>query len=282
MARPVSRITIVPDGKLFYLPFEALMRSGPSAASGFRNSGAPGGRFFIEDYEVSYAPSASTLIAIQERPRRPPGSLEFLGVASSLKHDRRPIAFPQAGQLPPLEFAEREIETAASCFPKDKVRLLSGESATESDFLELPLDQFRIIHFATHGLYDDQNWLRSCLLLEQDSRGEHDGFLQPFDIYQLDLNAELVVLSACDLGLGRLEKGEGLFGMALAFFYAGARSFLCSLWSVDDQDSVLFMKTFYDRLHAGWTPGRALRQAKLEMMGPRGRAPYFWAGFVLF
>jgi len=281
LAGPISRITIVPDGKLFYLPFEALMRTGLPAASGFHSSAAPGGRFLVEDYEVSYAPSASTLMAIQERPRRPPGSLEFLGVASSWKRDRRPIVFPQAGQLPPLEHAEREIETAASCFPKDKVRLLSGESATESDFLKLPLDQFRIIHFAAHGLFDDQNWLRSCLLLEQDSGGEYDGFLQPFNIYQLDLNADLVVLSACDLGLGRLEKGEGLFGMALTFFYAGARSFLCSLWSVNDQDSVLFMKTFYDRLRAGWTSGAALRQAKLDMLRKQGRSPYYWAGFVI-
>jgi len=278
---PVSQIIIVPDGKLFYLPFEALLRPGSPSASAERDHPATAGRYLVEDYEVTYAPSASALMAIQDRPRRQPASLEFLGVACSGSHDSGPTTLGQAGRLPSLEYANQEIETAASHFPKDKVFLLGGTSAAESVFLKLPLERFRIIHFAAHGLIDDQNWLRSCLFLGMDGRGEHDGFLQPFDIYQLDLNADLVVLSACHLGVGPLEKGEGLTGMALTFIYAGARSFLCSLWSVNDRESVQFMKTFYERLSAGWTPSAALRQAKLDMLGKHGRAPYFWAGFVL-
>jgi CHAT domain-containing protein len=281
LSKTGSPIFIVPDGMLYYLPFEALSREVPHPGPGSPSPDRPAGRYLVEDHEVSYGPSASTLIAIRERPRRPSGAMDFLGVANSWMNGQRTIAFPISIQLPPLKYAEREVETAASFFPKDRVRLLRGEFVDERAFLEQPLGQFRIIHFATHGLFDDSSLLRSCLLLGRDRRGDTDGFLQLQNIYLLELNADLVVLSACHTGLGRLEKGEGLAAMALAFLYAGSRSFLCSLWSVNDRFSVQFMKTFYARLAAGWTPSAALREAKLDMLGGQGLSPFYWAGFLL-
>jgi CHAT domain-containing protein len=156
----------------------------------------------------------------------------------------------------------------------------SREAATSSE-----LASYRIVHFATHGLLDDQHPELSGLVLSLvDENGRpRDGFLRLNDIYNLRLNPDLVVLSACQTGLGKEVRGEGLIGLTRGFMYAGARSVAASLWKVDDVATRELMMRFYGKMFkSGLRPAAALRAAQLEMLkSSEWRAPYYWAGFVL-
>jgi CHAT domain-containing protein len=147
------------------------------------------------------------------------------------------------------------------------------------------LQQFQIIHFSTHGRVDRENPEMSGIVLSMVNRqgGQENGFLQLHDIYNLNLSAQLVVVSACDSGLGKDIKGEGLVGLTRGFMYAGARSVMASLWQVDDAATAELTVHFYrEMLVKGATPSAALRAAKVAMWQQEERsAPYFWAAFVL-
>ncbi|HYE75996.1 MAG TPA: CHAT domain-containing protein, partial [Blastocatellia bacterium] len=154
------------------------------------------------------------------------------------------------------------------------------ESATSKE-----LSQYRILHFATHGLINSQHPELSGLVLSLvDEKGEpQDGFLRLHDIYNLNLNADLVVLSACRTALGKEVNGEGLIGLTRGFMYAGAKSVIASLWDVRDEATAELMKRFYhNMLKQGQLPSAALRAAQISVLQePRWSAPYFWAGFTM-
>jgi CHAT domain-containing protein len=147
------------------------------------------------------------------------------------------------------------------------------------------LGEYRIIHFATHGILNTEHPALSGLVLSQfDEQGRpQDGFLRLHDIYNLNLPVEVVVLSACDTGLGKDIRGEGLFGLTRGFMYAGASSVVASLWKVDDEATAEFMNFFYrGMLQEGLPPAAALRKAQITMRGQkRWRSPYYWSAFVL-
>jgi len=147
------------------------------------------------------------------------------------------------------------------------------------------MSSYRIVHFATHGLLDDQHPELSGLVLSlvDESGNSKDGFLRLNEIYNLRLTADLVVLSACQTGLGKEVRGEGLIGLTRGFMYAGARSVAASLWKVDDVATRELMKRFYTKMfRSGLRPAAALRAAQLEMLKTQQwQAPYYWAGFVL-
>jgi CHAT domain-containing protein len=147
------------------------------------------------------------------------------------------------------------------------------------------LGQYRYIHFATHGLLDSQRpWLSSLALSMVDEHGKaQDGFLRAHEIYNLNLPAELVVLSACQTGLGKEIKGEGLVGMTRGFMYAGAGRVVVSLWNVNDKATAELMAKFYQKMFKeGQRPAAALRSAQVEMWrSSQWRSPYFWAAFAL-
>ena len=146
---------------------------------------------------------------------------------------------------------------------------------------------YRYVHFATHGLLDDEKPLYSGLAFsfsaaKQDPDG--DWLLQTFEIFGMKLNADLVTHSACETGLGKLTRGEGLVGMTRAFMYAGTPAVLVSLWSVADESTALFMADFYTRLRTGADKAVALAETKQWMMNhsnPEYRDPFYWAAFVL-
>jgi CHAT domain-containing protein len=145
--------------------------------------------------------------------------------------------------------------------------------------------QYQILHFATHGVLDsDDPQLSSIVLSWVDQNGNATyGLMSLYDIYSLDLSAELTVLSACQTALGKDIKGEGYIGLAHGFMSAGANTVVASLWKVDDKATSLLMTDFYQSmLQQGMPPSTALRAAKLKLMqDKRWRAPYYWAGFVL-
>jgi CHAT domain-containing protein len=147
------------------------------------------------------------------------------------------------------------------------------------------LAEYRVVHFATHGVLDNENPGLSGLILSLfDERGRpQDGFLRLHDIYSLNLPADLVVLSACDTALGKPLRGEGLMGLVRGFFYAGALRVVASLWKVDDEATGELMSRFYvEMLDEGRSPAAALRQAQLALWRDgRWQDPYYWAAFIL-
>jgi len=270
LSRNVKTLIVIPDGILNYLPFETLVR----AADG-RD------RFLVEDFEVAYSPSASALIRIANRPSPASFRMDFLGVANPFSLRAFGLSDAEEIEFPRLPFGVGEIRTIRKYFPRSRTEALLGKEAREDRFKALPLADFRIIHIAAHGFFDDRNWQRSALVLLRDPAGDEDGFVQANDVFPLKLRADLLVLSGCDTGAGLLEKGEGLSGISSAFLAAGAKSVLLSLWSVNDQAASVFMTAFYRHFTAGRSKSDALRRAKLELLDSKYRHPFFWAPFVL-
>jgi len=181
-----------------------------------------------------------------------------------------------------LKYSSFEIQKIASLFNKTKIKYFERNKASEEQLKAMNLTDYKIIHFATHSLIDDKQPARSSIVLSLDKDPQEDGFLQMREVYNLKLNADLVVLSACQTGLGQFIKGEGIEGINRAFFYAGASTVLMSLWSVNDQASAQLMERFYYHLHAGKSITKALQAAKLEMISSKILShPYYWAGFIV-
>jgi CHAT domain-containing protein len=147
------------------------------------------------------------------------------------------------------------------------------------------LSNYRIVHFATHGIINTERPELSGIVLSLFDREGHsqNGFLRLHDIYNLHLPADLVVLSACSTGLGKEVRGEGVIGLSRGFMFAGASGVIASLWKVDDDATAELMKHFYDALfQKGMSPSAALRHAQLALsQNKRWESPYYWAGFVI-
>ena len=184
-----------------------------------------------------------------------------------------------------LAFSRQEAESIIALTPKGSGLKATDFSASRDLVISQQLSQYRILHFATHGLLNSERPELSGLvfsLVDQEGNPQ-DGFLRLHEIYNLQLNADLVVLSACETGLGKEIKGEGLIGLTRGFMYSGAPRVVASLWNVDDLATAELMKLFYQRmLKDGMPAGAALRAAQLELSRQkRWASPYFWAGFVL-
>lgn len=278
-----TKLIIIPDGILTYLPFEALPTTG---------RGAPL-HWLVQDYEVSYAPSLSSYRELRARAgrthaRTKPGLLA-VGAPSYASPDKEREAAKLIESLYPelgtpnlaLPFAGREIDRAASYFPARRRTVLTGQTASEDAFKARASERNRVIHLAAHGLIDDRKPMRSAIVMAAPTTPDEDYLLQTREILDLDLDADLVVLSACRTGLGRLLRGEGIEGLNRAFFAAGASSVLMTLWSVSDEAGVPLMDSFYGRLLASDSIAAALRAAKLALIASPGYAhPYYWAGYV--
>ncbi|HEV2764718.1 MAG TPA: CHAT domain-containing protein, partial [Pyrinomonadaceae bacterium] len=189
--------------------------------------------------------------------------------------------------LPKLEYSLREANAITAVAPRGSWMKAVDFRASRATATSPALKQFRVVHFATHGLLNEKHPELSGIVLSMvNERGQpEDGFLSLRDIYQLDLPVELVVLSACRTGLGKQVQGEGLVGLTRGFMYAGAPRVVVSLWRVDDAATAELMGRFYRHLLGKNRPpaATALRRAKIEMMEAHAdwRAPYFWAGLVL-
>ena len=181
-----------------------------------------------------------------------------------------------------LKFSRIEIEKIESLFKRNKEEIFVREAATESQLKNLNLNDYKIIHFATHSLIDDKKPARSSIVLSLKNDTMEDGFVQMREIYNLELNADLVTLSACQTGLGQYIKGEGIEGLNRAFFFAGSSSILMSLWAVNDQATFQLMERFYTHLRSSNQIINSLRKAKLEMIDSDAVShPYYWAGFIV-
>jgi CHAT domain-containing protein len=185
-------------------------------------------------------------------------------------------------RLAPLRYSAVEIQNISHLFPAKNVTVLEKENATKRNLRSLPLADYKLIHFSAHSVIDDKKPARSAIILSLNPDQAEDSLLQARDIYNLKLNSDLVILSACQTGLGQFIRGEGIEGLSRAFFYAGSSSVLMSLWSVNDQATYLLMERFYRHLRGSESLLGALRKAKLEMIRSQAIShPYYWAGFTI-
>jgi CHAT domain-containing protein len=302
-----KRLVIVADGGLQYIPFEAL----PGPESGLAADRAAL-TTLLQNNEIVYEPSAST-IALLRRAQRSSTSKTVAVIADPVyaKDPVRTSTAPEGagspapglrerltrslrdigdnGQsvtLPRLEYSLREANAITSIAPRGSWMKAVGFKASRTTATSPLLKQFNIVHFATHGIFNDKNPELSGIVLSLvNERGQsQDGFLTLRDIYDLDLPVHLVVLSACQTGMGRPVRGEGLIGLTRGFMYAGARSVVVSLWRVNDQATAELMKRFYKHMLGKdkLPPAAALRQAQLEMQADKlWHDPYYWAGFIV-
>jgi CHAT domain-containing protein len=305
-----KRLLIVPDGVLQYIPFQALMVPATNAVS--LGQGADPIKSgdsvpLIVDHEIVNQPSASALaLVLTDTAQRKPaansiavfanpvfglddGRIKSPGMAQAelLKTQEtavRDIGFGE-GPIPALPASQEEAEAIIAFAPRGTGLKALGFDANRAAIMKPELAQYRIVHFATHGFIDYKHPELSGLVLslfDQNGRPQ-EGFVRLHDIYNLRLSADLVVLSACNTGLGKDVKGEGLIGLTRGFMYAGAGGVAASLWKVDDDATAELMKHFYEGMfQRGLTPAAALREAQLGMWKQkRWHAPYYWAAFVL-
>jgi CHAT domain-containing protein len=281
LLQPISEATqkkdlvVVPDGRLDLVPFDALVDAG--------------GRYVVESHTVTYAPSATGFFLLNEQARRPRVfSHTFLGVGGVPYSggELKQVALTRgydADSLNDLPASRDEVQAADSAIRGMSNTILLGPDATESAFKRADLANYRFIHLAVHGFASNVDPDRSALVLGSDPARGEDGFLQASEIVQMRLNADLVVLSACDSALGPIEGEEGIAALSRAFLLAGARSVVSTLWSIDDTFSSFLMKQFYGHLAANMPPAPALAAAKRDMVSKFGRSalPYYWAAFIV-
>ncbi len=296
----IKRLLIVADGALQYLPFGVLPEPMSSEAQPL-----------LVNHELAYSPSASLPALLRrEFGGRTPAARAVLALADPVLSldDRRLGAAKNSGQtrnsapqrasveltrstretelkLERLKFTRDEAQYIASLARQQEGLALLDFSANKKRLFDAGLDQYRVLHFATHGLLNSRHPELSGLVLSlvDEAGNPQDGFLRLHDVYNLKLNADLVVLSACRTALGREIKGEGLLGLTRGFMYAGASRVIASLWDVRDEATAELMKRFYQNLLKNrLAPAAALRAAQLSLLRePRWAAPYYWAGFVL-
>ncbi|MBO0861953.1 MAG: CHAT domain-containing protein, partial [Chloracidobacterium sp.] len=309
-----KRLVVVAPGALSYLPFAAL----PAPEDVGRRAGdyEP----LIAKHEVVSVPSVSVLSIIRNEMEGRRWAAKSVAVladpvfeasdprlasAKNEKSSGAPQAAPEADAegseltrairtmnfsdsragFTRLAFSRQEAKSIIALTPEGTGLEAVDFSASRDMAMSRELSQYRILHFATHGLLNSERPELSGLvfsLVDKDGKPQ-DGFLRLNEIYNLQLNADLVVLSACETGLGKEIKGEGLIGLTRGFMYAGAPRVVASLWNVDDLATSELMKLFYQgMLKDGLPAGAALRAAQIELSGQkRWASPYYWAGFVL-
>lgn len=261
-----ENLIIVPDGVLWELPFQALI--------------SDENKFLIESFAISYAPSLSVLREMS-RGKTTNRSDNFLGFGNPKLS--RQVYFSGAKEkrnfkFEPLPQAETEIKKISTFYGKNQSRLFIGNEAGE-DVFKSQAGNFGVLHLATHGVADNENPMFSFLVL---SAGKDDGVLEAWEVMQLSLNAEIVVLSACETGRGKLGEGEGIIGLSWAFFVAGVPTTVVSGWNVETGKTADLMVEFHRRLRQKSSKPKALQAAmNLILKNKKTNHPFYWAGFVL-
>ncbi|HKQ79398.1 MAG TPA: CHAT domain-containing protein [Blastocatellia bacterium] len=273
--RGSANLIIAPDDKLWDLPFQALL--------------APDGRYLLERSAVSYVPSLTVLRemkAQRDRRRTDPAGATLLALGNPSLGKRtveRAALALRDEKLTPLPEAEEEVKALGRLYGASRSKVFIGAEARE-DRLKIEAGQAGILHFATHGMMNNASPMYSHLVLAQGDTNE-DGLLEAWELMQLDLKAELAVLSACETARGRVGAGEGMIGLSWALFVAGVPATVVSQWKVESSATRELMIAFHRQLRAASAPApkaAALRQAALQLLkSPATRHPFYWAGFVL-
>lgn len=296
-----THLIIVPDGMLQRLPFEVLLKESAKKMDMDDLVDLP---YLIKDFAISYAPSVSVWARLHESiPKNTKAPNDFIAFGNPLYPEKAQglAASLLRGAAPqPLRYSKSEMERIGALFGRNRtVSIYQGAQANETTVKTLGLiNQYRFVHFSVHAGVNEAFPRFSGLLLslpastnvEIGSLSQGDGVLTAEEIMSLQLNAELVSLSACETGVGKLVNGEGLMGLMRAFIYAGTPSVAVSLWKVDDRATADLMEDFYKYLLHGkkqkngkqitLNKAGALREAQLEAIR-EGSAPYYWAPFII-
>jgi CHAT domain-containing protein len=275
LLRGKSSLVIAPDDQLWELPFQALLASD--------------GRYVIERSAVSYVPSLTVLREMKsQRNRRMAetagyGLLALGNPAIGKETIERAALALRDEKLDPLPEAETEVKALGRLYGNASSKVYTGAEARE-DRLKTEATQARVLHFATHGILNNASPMYSHLALAQGDKSE-DGLLEAWELMQLDLKADLAVLSACETARGRFGAGEGVIGLSWALFVAGVPATVVSQWKVESASTRDLMVAFHRQLRtdaAQTTKAAALRQAALSVLKkPATKHPFYWAGFVL-
>jgi CHAT domain-containing protein/Tfp pilus assembly protein PilF len=265
----ITDLVVIPTGRLGIIPFEALPYKSPNVTS-FGDA-----RYLIERFAIRYEFSAGLLLQKSKSTTTKPPAILLCA----------PVNFPEKDNLNDLPGTESEVKSISQLFASknQKSALLLGAKANEQEVKRQSLKDYSLIHFATHGVVDEKSPELSRIFLQNNSSSE-DGNLFAGEIYNLEMDANLVTLSACQTGLGKISKGEGVIGLSRALVYAGAKNIIVSFWSVADESTSELMKDFYQRLlnqpETGYS--QTLREAKISLMKTeKYSSPYYWAPFIL-
>jgi CHAT domain-containing protein len=265
----IDELVILPTGRLSIIPFEALFIRKTKNENAF-----PLLPYLLTKYSIRYEFSAALILQKSKTP----------SIANKSIFLCAPVTFEKDG-LGNLPGTESEVNEISQLFASKnfKSEVFARMEADEQKVKEGTLKDFSYLHFATHGIVDETNPELSRIYLHSSST-EEDGNLYAGEIYTMNLNADLVTLSACQTGLGKISKGEGVIGLSRALVYAGAKNIIVSFWSVADQSTANLMKAFYRQMLEPSTPNfsGALRQAKLNLIQEHKYAsPFYWAPFIL-
>ncbi len=281
---PLPELLLLPDAELHTVNFETLLDA-PTTAADHRQ------HLLLQRYTLAYLLSATTAVQFAQLARTAaPGALAVApGFDEALKQ-RYLASVPDSAAVDRdflrfvrQPFAQRTAEGLRSLL---SAKVMLGGDASEDRFRALAHD-YGILHLGTHAEMNERSPMYSRLVLSKDGAGvdaDADGYLHAYEIYELDLRAQLAVLTACETGTGRAEQGEGVRSLGYGFAYAGCPSLVSSLWSIDEQVSSAIITRFYEHLAAGLPKHAALRQAKLDHLATATdqlAQPYYWAGLVL-
>ena len=272
-----KELVVIPDDKLDYIPFDALLSQMPDTTKmNFRTL-----PYLVDDYSISYTYSATLLFDYFEKDKTADNDL--LAFAPSYEGDNRDYtasAEYRSGLLP-LPAVSKEVDFIRKFVNGD---VFKDSMAQENRFKELA-PNYDILHLAMHTIINDTLPMYSKLAFSKPyAGGKDDGWLNTNEIYTMNLKARMAVLSACNTGSGKLQKGEGVMSLARGFLYAGCPSIVMTLWEVEDESGAHIMKDFYRFLSKGKSKTEALREAKLEHIknaDPLKAHPHYWLGYVV-
>lgn len=271
-----EELIIIPDGPLGYLAFDALLTEAVNNADKLRYHELP---YLLKKHRLYYQYSTALLLQTEERGRD--ASLAYGGFAPSypaLPNAKRATQLVLNQPLSQLAFTEEEVRNTQAIWGGKQ---FIGADATKEVFMKEAAN-YKLLHLAMHGLLSGENTEFAALAFHPESDSAGQFLLSMEEIAAMELAADLVVLSACETGAGRLRRGEGVISMARAFREAGCPNILMSLWTADDKSSTLIMQDFFGRLKAGGNIAESIRAAKLNLMSTQflQSHPYYWAGFV--
>ncbi len=260
-----THLIIIPDGVLGYIPFEVLREKESGEAS-----------YLINSYRVRYAHSASYLNE-QIKKRNSESSNFFAGFLAT--GNKQGSGLIKRSGLAALKYAEKEVHAIVELL---NTRSTVFEDATKEDFIKHAANS-RVLHLAMHAQVNDEDPMFSTLLFESAGDSTTQESLFAIDLYDMQLNSDMAVLSACETGIGQLHRGEGIMSFSRAFSYAGVPSTVISLWKAPDKSTSLLMINFYRYLKQGLSKDEALQKAKQDFVAdyPQMAHPFYWAGFVL-
>jgi CHAT domain-containing protein/tetratricopeptide (TPR) repeat protein len=277
--RSEKRLIIVTDGELGHLPFETFLVQAAPKEINYSTL-----KYLMNDYSISY--NYSSTLWKENKAINNKNNQQMLACAADYQQNdsfafqnRLPQVIRLRKQLQPLAAAQKEVKSLEQLF---EGKFLFGQATNEKAFKQTA-SEYGIIHLAMHGALNTKHPILSSLAFTENQDSLEDNLLQAYEIAQLQLNADLVVLSACETGYGKFEEGEGIVSLARSFMYAGTPSLVVSLWSVNDFSTAVIMSSFYQNLKKSMPKDEALRQAKLNYIqnikGPASH-PAYWSPFI--